>query len=178
MTDALQCSGMMLAESLESANIAVCIKDSGKRVLMQNDYCHEVCGNQLGKLCEQGCMALYASDQGRQWQGWGTHVYRNSRINDSFHDVTLLCSAERIITFLQPLGDRYAMALDYFRGKGLTRRETEVITLTVQGVTNPDICQRLSISKATLKTHLNNIYRKFRDLGEIPEFIPAKRLSC
>lgn len=98
-------------------------------------------------------------------------------IYGSFHDVTLLCSTERIITFLQPLRDKYAMALDYFRGKGLTRRETEVMSLIVQGATNTVVCERLSISRATLRTHLNNIYRKFRDRGEIPEFIPANRVS-
>jgi DNA-binding CsgD family transcriptional regulator len=167
----------MLEQSLEAANIAVCIKDPDKRVLMQNEYCRRVCGDQSGKVCNEGCMALYAGDRKQQWKDWGPRVYRNSLIHGSFHDVTLLCSAERIITFLQPLREKYAQALEYFRGKGLTRRETEIISLTVQGIKNTDICDRLSISRATLRTHLNNVYRKFRDMGELPEFIPANRLS-
>jgi len=42
-------------------------------------------------------------------------------------------------------------------------------------VSNQEICESLSISKATLRTHLNNIYRKCRDLGEEPKFVPANR---
>ncbi|MDH3899966.1 MAG: helix-turn-helix transcriptional regulator [Gammaproteobacteria bacterium] len=167
----------MLEQSLKAAEIAVCVKDSGKRVLQQNEYCRRVCGDQSGKVCDQGCMALYAGDQNQQWKDWGPRVYRNSLIHGSFHDVTLLCSAEHIITFLQPLGEKYAKALEYFREKGLTRRETEVISYIIQGVTNTDVCECLSISRSTLRTHLNNIYRKFRDRDELPEFIPAKRLS-
>jgi DNA-binding CsgD family transcriptional regulator len=167
----------LLEQSLETADIAVCIKDSEKRVLQQNDACRRLCGNQQDKVCEDGCMALYAGDQNQQWKDWGPRVYKNSLIHNSFHDVTLLCSAERIITFLQPLREKYAQALEYFRGKGLTRRETEIISLTIQGIKNTDICYQLSISRATLRTHLNNVYRKFRDMGELPEFIPANRVA-
>ncbi|UCC56351.1 MAG: helix-turn-helix transcriptional regulator [Gammaproteobacteria bacterium] len=166
-----------LEQSLESVEIAICIKDSGKRVLSQNEYCRRICGDQSGKVCNQGCMALYASDRKQQWKDWGPRVYRNSLIHDSFHDVTLLCSAEHIITFLQPLSEKHAQALEYFRGKGLTRRETQIISHVIQGISNTSICKRLAISKATLRTHLNNIYRKFRERGELPEFIPANRLS-
>jgi DNA-binding CsgD family transcriptional regulator len=68
------------------------------------------------------------------------------------------------------------MALAYYRDRDLTRRETEVVSLTIRGVSNPEICEQLSISRATLRTHLNNVYRKFRDLGEVPEFMPANRI--
>lgn len=166
---------MLLTDSLEAADVGVCIKDTEQRVLMQNGHCRRVCGEQSGRICNEGCMALYAADTRQQWRGWGPRVYRNSLIHGTFHDVTLLCSARRIITFLQPLRDKYATALEHFRDKGLTRREIEVIALTMQGVKNTEICARLAISKATLRTHLNNIYRKFRELGELPEFLPANR---
>jgi len=122
-------------------------------------------------------MELYAGDKTQQWKDWGSRVYKNSFLHGSFFDVTLLCSSESIITFLQPLKDRYEMALAYYRDKGLTKRETEVISLTIRGVSNPEICKSLSISKATLRTHLNNVYHKFRDLGEVPEFMPANRMA-
>jgi len=168
---------MLLEESLESGDIAVCVKDAQRKVLMQNERCRQICGDHLGRTCEQGCMQLFEKDRFQQWKDWGTRVYKNSMINGSFNDVTLLCGKERIITFLQPLKDRYEKALAYYREKGLTRRESEVIALTIQGSSNTDICECLSISRATLRTHLNNIYRKFRDLGELPEFIPGNRIS-
>ena len=168
---------MGLDDSLLASDIAVCVKDTSKRVLMQNVHCIRRCGDHQGSICELGCMELYDQDISHQWKDWGTRVYRNSFIRGGFCDVTLLCSADRIISFLHPLEEKYEMALAHYRGKGLTRRETEVIDLTIQGISNSQICERLSISKATLRTHLNNVYKKLRDAGEPLEFIPPNRLS-
>ncbi len=165
----------ILEASLQRSDIAVCVKDPGKTVLMQNERCRDVCGDKLGEVCERGCMALYAEDGSQQWKEWGSRVYRNSFMNDSFYDVTLLCSAAHIITFLQPLKEKYETALAHYREKGLTKRETEVIFLTIRGISNPEICKRLSISRATLRTHLNRVYNKLRDLGETAEFLPTSR---
>jgi DNA-binding CsgD family transcriptional regulator len=167
----------MLAESLLQDNIAVCVKNADKMVLEQNDLCRAICGDCLGEVCEQGCMALYARDADQQWKTWGSRVYTNGCVQNAFFDVTLLCSDRHIITFLQPLKDKYDMAMRYYRARGLTQRETDVVSLAIRGITNADICKRLLISRATLRTHLNNIYRKLRDLGEVPEFMPPCRLS-
>jgi len=122
-------------------------------------------------------MALYAGDTSRQWKDGnaGTYLYQNSEMHGDFYDVALLCSREHIITFLQPLRERHELAVKYYRGKGLTKRETEVMLFTIRGSSNSEICGQLSISNSTLRTHLNNIYNKLRDLGEVPEFIPANR---
>lgn len=164
-----------LEQSLEASDVAVCVKDPQQRVLMQNDYCRELCGERKGEVCETGCMELYAKDNSQQWKDWGSRTYKNSFLLDDFFDVTLLCSTHNIITFLQPLKDKHEMAFAYYRGKGLTKRETEVVTLAIKGICNSEICKSLSISKATLRTHLNNVYRKFRDSGQVPAFIPANR---
>lgn len=66
----------MLEQSLEAADIAVCVKDIEKRVLRQNESCRRVCGDQLGKVCDQGCMALYAGDRPQQWKDWGPRIYK------------------------------------------------------------------------------------------------------
>lgn len=42
----------------------------------------------------------------------------------------------------------------------LTAREREVFTLLAQGETRASICNKLTLSKETVKTHLRNIYRK------------------
>lgn len=168
----------MLEESLQASHIAVCVKNGDKEVLEQNDLCRQICGDSVGETCERGCMELFAEDDVLQWKDWGTRAYKNSHIHGAFFDVTLLLSGKHIITFLQPLKDKYEQALAYYKEKGLTRRETEVVSLTIRGDSNVDICQALSISKATLRTHLNNIYRKLRDLGEEPAFIPTKRVPA
>jgi DNA-binding NarL/FixJ family response regulator len=43
---------------------------------------------------------------------------------------------------------------------GLTPREAEVLALIAEGLPNPEICDRLSISHATVKTHINRIFAK------------------
>lgn len=50
----------------------------------------------------------------------------------------------------------------------LTERELEVLTQIGKGLKNKEICQELSISEPTVKTHVNNIMQKmgFRDRVE------------
>jgi DNA-binding NarL/FixJ family response regulator len=43
---------------------------------------------------------------------------------------------------------------------GLTQREAEVLALIAAGLSNAEIAQRLVISEATVKTHINNIFSK------------------
>jgi len=43
---------------------------------------------------------------------------------------------------------------------GLTPREAEVLELIADGLTNAEICDRLVISQATVKTHVNRIFAK------------------
>lgn len=45
-------------------------------------------------------------------------------------------------------------------GKDLTRRELEVLSLMVKGLNNPEIADRMSISRATAKVHVSNILSK------------------
>ena len=43
---------------------------------------------------------------------------------------------------------------------GLTAREAEVLALLASGLSNPEIAQRLYLSHATVKTHINRIFAK------------------
>ena len=45
-------------------------------------------------------------------------------------------------------------------GKDLTRRELEVLSLLVKGCSNPEIAERLVVSRATVKVHVSNILAK------------------
>lgn len=44
--------------------------------------------------------------------------------------------------------------------EGLTMREQEVLSVLTKGLTNKEIANTLCISEKTVKTHLNNIFRK------------------
>ncbi|MEV0740510.1 response regulator transcription factor [Streptomyces sp. NPDC050549] len=43
---------------------------------------------------------------------------------------------------------------------GLTTRETEVLVLIAEGLTNQEIARKLHVSTATVKTHINNMFAK------------------
>jgi DNA-binding NarL/FixJ family response regulator len=43
---------------------------------------------------------------------------------------------------------------------GLTQREAEILALIAQGLTNPEIAQRLCLSNHTVKSHINRIFTK------------------
>jgi DNA-binding NarL/FixJ family response regulator len=43
---------------------------------------------------------------------------------------------------------------------GLTRREAEVLTLIAEGLSNAQIAERLVVSHATVKSHVNRVFAK------------------
>ncbi|HWB66646.1 MAG TPA: response regulator transcription factor [Mycobacteriales bacterium] len=45
-------------------------------------------------------------------------------------------------------------------GGPLTERETEVVRLMAEGLNNREIAQRLFVTEATVKTHVNNVFGK------------------
>ena len=45
-------------------------------------------------------------------------------------------------------------------GRKLSARETEILQLIAKGVSNSEAATMLTLSKATIRTHLEHIYRK------------------
>ena len=42
----------------------------------------------------------------------------------------------------------------------LTQRELEILKMVSKGASNADIAEKLFVKEVTIKTHLNNIYKK------------------
>ncbi|MFH8337934.1 response regulator [Streptomyces sp. AM6-12] len=61
---------------------------------------------------------------------------------------------------------------------GLTVRETEVLVLIAEGLSNQDIARRLHVSTATVKTHINNLFAKtgLKDRAQAVRYAYAKGL--
>ncbi|MFD9095022.1 response regulator [Streptomyces collinus] len=61
---------------------------------------------------------------------------------------------------------------------GLTARETEVVVLIAEGLSNQEIARRLHVSTATVKTHINNLFAKtgVKDRAQAVRYAYAKGL--
>jgi DNA-binding NarL/FixJ family response regulator len=58
------------------------------------------------------------------------------------------------------LADERALPDEHALPDGLTPREAEVLALIAEGLSNAQICARLVVSQATVKTHINRIFAK------------------
>jgi NarL family two-component system response regulator LiaR len=63
-------------------------------------------------------------------------------------------AAEAIDALIQPVTVEQTPGVDF------TSRERDVLALLVKGLSNPEIADRLSISRATVKVHISNILAK------------------
>ncbi len=61
--------------------------------------------------------------------------------------------------------------------KTLTSREREIVRLVALGFHNPEIARRLAIGDATVKSHLNNIFRKLEIRDRVGLTLYAIRLG-
>ncbi|MCH0562979.1 MULTISPECIES: response regulator transcription factor [unclassified Streptomyces] len=59
-----------------------------------------------------------------------------------------------------PAPPRPPAGTDHTPPDGLTRRETDILTLVAQGMTNSEIAGALFLSRNTVKTHINRIFAK------------------
>jgi DNA-binding NarL/FixJ family response regulator len=61
---------------------------------------------------------------------------------------------------------------------GLTGRETEVLVLIAEGLSNQEIARGLHVSTATVKTHINNLFAKtgLKDRAQAVRYAYAKGL--
>lgn len=75
-------------------------------------------------------------------------------------DAIVVDDGHQLLTLIYPLDDKHRLKMDYYRQRNLTKSEMNIISLLLEGLSNSEIARRLFISRATLKTHINNIYKK------------------
>ncbi len=147
-------------EALRKNKTSLCLLKGDNKVFYQNSVCKKLCGNLSGTSCPQTCVLTCEKNLGRPIGEEGIQFLSNNKVGNQFFDVLFFNALPYRMVLLYPLKQKYDAWLKRFKEKELSRRETEIANLCLQGFTNSRILKRLSISKATLKTHLNNIYKK------------------
>lgn len=140
--------------------VGLCLKDSDGRVLSQNAICLKICGNYIGQICDKACMREGAIPPGEIRHE--VFIAPQSPRDAPPIDSILWNDGEHLLTFLL---DRLP-ALDHLRAQlsphiaRLTATESNILESLLNGSSNRQLAGTLHISPATLKTHLNNMYRK------------------
>lgn len=97
--------------------------------------------------------------------GASGYVLKDSSGTDLIQAVRMVASGQRYLS--PPLSERAVEAYmkksqdsSFDAYDGLTDREREVLQLAAEGLSNPDVAARLSISPRTVETHRANLMRK------------------
>jgi DNA-binding CsgD family transcriptional regulator len=117
----------------------------------------------VGEVCQKACMELYHQVEECSAVSEGMKLFKATQVEGHKVDALIVNDGDKITTLLYPLdedGEKFKKQEAFFREKGLTKSELKIMQMVMQGMTNAAIAEQLFISKATLKTHLNNIYKK------------------
>ena len=107
-------------------------------------------------------LTTYADDEsvvGARRAGARGYLTKDAGVTEIARAVTAAHAGQ---TLLDPqVQARLLTSLADDRPRGpLTERETDVLTLIAEGLSNIEISQRLVVSEATVKTHINRIFAK------------------
>ncbi|WP_413584312.1 response regulator transcription factor [Bdellovibrio sp. HCB274] len=147
-----------------NVKLSVCVRNGSNEVLEQNDLSKATCGDRVGSVCQNAvCADMCKQVAELSPLQEGMNLFKNQNIDGHYVDVMMVKNGENITTILHPLSqgaDKVDKQAEFLIGRGLTPSEVRIIQMVMSGQTNQQIAEQLFISKATLKTHLNNAYKK------------------
>lgn len=141
-------------------NLGLCIKSKDTTIEYQNSKCVEICGNQLAKKCDKGCVLKLNADRSDCALRSGFKLFRNMSVDNAQVESVIAQDGEKIITLLMCSHEIIQQQLNLIQQYNLSSTELNIIKKFIQGCTNKAIAAQLFISRSTLRTHLNNIYKK------------------
>ncbi len=154
----------------------ICIKSRDGLVESQNKICQEICGDHVGEKCLEGCMKHY---KGLAFEGQdfdvGFRLIKNVVSNGHTVDVVMINDGDELTTLLLDKSESIGMQLAYLKQFNLSKSEMVVMQKFLSGFSAKEIASQLFISKSTLRSHLNNIYKKLPE--ELKEEIISSHLG-
>lgn len=141
-----------------------CVRDikSGE-VFERNSASFNICGEK--EVCESSkiCREIFESVKDCLPLNSGVSLKKNVQLASGVEvDVILIPEGENIRTlvFKRDSQDTLEGKKKFLEDHNLTKSEISIMLEVLMGKTNQQIADQFFISKATLKTHLNNIYKK------------------
>lgn len=123
----------------------------------------DFCGERCGSVCKDGCMKFYnASNSGERefLDSVSMRIHKDVHGDRGSCDVVVIHSQDRIISILYPRERLVEADLLLFKRYGLTDAERTILLMVLDEIPNSEIAKRLFISLSTVKTHINNLYKK------------------
>ncbi len=143
-----------------SESVGLCVTTLDHTVEFQNGLCKKICGDQIGLHCKKGCRLRMKKGAFTGALAEGALLLKNVYADDHRVDAVVVNDGSKITTLLYEKGARIEGLLKLLAPFGLSRAETEVMKRALEGHANSEIARMLFVSRATLKTHFNNIYKK------------------
>jgi DNA-binding CsgD family transcriptional regulator len=137
--------------------IGLCEKNSDGVVIFQNDVCRNICGNQKGEKCNFGCMKQANTDEKKYNFSILHNIFDDS---EKIVDAVKLNTVRSIYTILYDKTNMIKSLLSQIKSYHLTNTEINIYKLITMGYSNKEIASKLFVSKKTIHTHINNIYKK------------------
>ncbi len=142
--------------------LGICVKNQESTVTYQNDECIRLCGARMNDKCHESCMKNYQLDAPLVLNQ-GMKLIKNCDTANGKADAVVIHDGETITTLLYGLEDKaknIATTLEEIKKNDLTKSEITIVELILQGLSKKEMTKKLFVSEATIKTHLNNIYKK------------------
>lgn len=145
-----------------SSKIAICVADHDGKILSQNKACSTLCPIEEGTICKfLFPNSPHSPDQQISHADTEGMIFRKCHTVGSMPvDVVTINDGTTLTTLFYPLTDHIQKQITHLKEYGLSKRELEVAYLMLNGRSNETIAKELFISKPTLKTHINSIYKK------------------
>ena len=149
--------------------LGICVKDLNKKVIRQNDICLNICGQKVNDICLEGCMKNYNTDLPSALKD-GMTLFQNVDNNGNIIDTVVINDGKNLTTLIYNKNQQNHLIqqnLEEMKNYGLTKSELIIVGMKLNGKKNKEIAQTLFISDTTLKTHLNNIYKKLPEKWQL-----------
>lgn len=143
-----------------TSGMGVCLKTPNQIVEYQNDVCKRVCGKKDGKKCEDGCMKGFRRAKVDADFEKGI-VFLNQIDSDGKKiDAVVVNDGRSILTVFLECEKSKSKLIAKLERYGLTDSEKKILNLVMMGFSNRKISGDFCVSLQTIRTHLNNIYKK------------------